>query len=177
LVNAKKSQTLKRHSNRARGLYLPAILDSTKYLNIYIITNNIEVLAIQSKMRPQSSVLLLFTIITFTLLSSFASAQTILKKALQGNTCTYDIIPSAPRNLILIPKDSVIEAKWWTPSNKPCEVIYEVVIFEAGGVRKAAAMEVKETKATLTGLRNDLKYDIIVTVRNFVDITSKVYYV
>jgi hypothetical protein len=115
-------------------------------------------------MRPQNSFILLFTIITFQT-ASFTSAQTLLKNALQPNVCTYDILPSSPRNLVLIPKDKAIEAKWWSPSNKPCEVTYEVAIFGVGGVGKMAAVEVKETRVILTGLNNDLVYDILVTVR------------
>lgn len=89
----------------------------------------------------------------------------------QQNVCTYDIIPSEPRNLVLIPTlDGKIEAKWWTPANKPCEVSYGVEIFTAGGGigSKVGAFELKETKVTLSGLNRDMKYDVLVTVSSLI---------
>jgi hypothetical protein len=120
-------------------------------------------------MRPQTYFTRLY--ITITLLASFhghyyyANAQSLLKNTpQQQNVCNYDIIPSAPRNLVLIPRDGAVEAKWWSPSNRPCEVTYEVRAFEEGGVVKMAAFEVKDTKTMLYGLHDDKKYEITVTV-------------
>lgn len=94
-----------------------------------------------------------------------ASAQGGLLAALQDRTCNV-VVPGPPVKLVLVPKDSEIEAVWWTPKNRPCQVVYEVIAVTADGIQKvAAAGETSETKARITGLTNGVRYQVFVAVR------------
>lgn len=89
-------------------------------------------------------------------------------ETLRAYTCN-NVIPAPPTNLVAVPKDAAIDFGWWPPTNRPCNVTYEVRAAPrsvSGTV--SIATETKNTFITLSGLKNDVVYDITVLVRGLV---------
>ena len=113
-------------------------------------------------MRSHRDILALLAVLVGTI--QYAFAQGGLLAALQDRTCNVSVVPSPPLNFILISKDSAIEASWWTPKNKPCNVTYELSTVAADGA-KPVVVETSQTRATIEDLTNGVNYKVTILVR------------